>query len=365
MTRSIPWRSLFLMVMALTLFGVSSVFPCTAFSLAGDGTVILGKNLDWSSDRGIIQVNKRNRVKEVGDGYNSHPAKWVSLYGSVTFNHISCGFPLGGMNEAGLVVESLNLFYSAYPKPDERPAMDAMQWIQYQLDNSAVLEDVIDSARKIRIEPVMFRLHYLVCDRSGRRAVIEFLNGKMTVYKDGRLPVPVLANNKYGDSLKNLLMFKGFGGERPVDDDYINRFAGAAEMIRMYDPDSAGGLIEYGFKILDKTKHSDDTKWSIIYDPVSFSIFYRTSRSPALKVLHVSDFDFGSECAPELLDVNNGFSGRINGYFKAFDHVKNKRHIEEVFAELVENGDMDEMPSERLIEQMSAFARNIPAAGAF
>ena len=35
------------------------------------------------------------------------PASWVSKYGSVTFNQYGRELPTGGMNEAGLVVETI------------------------------------------------------------------------------------------------------------------------------------------------------------------------------------------------------------------------------------------------------------------
>lgn len=45
-------------------------------------------------------------------------------------------FPTGGMNEAGLVIELMWLDGSRYPVPDARPAVDNLQWIQYNLVRS-------------------------------------------------------------------------------------------------------------------------------------------------------------------------------------------------------------------------------------
>jgi len=49
------------------------------------------------------------------------------------------------MNEAGLVVLSLGLDDTEFPKPDSRPAIDENGWMQYQLDNSASLVEVLES----------------------------------------------------------------------------------------------------------------------------------------------------------------------------------------------------------------------------
>ena len=69
------------------------------------------------------------------------PASWVSRYGSVTFNQYGREFPNGGMNEAGLVVELMWLDDTTYPATDGRPALDCLEWIQYQLDTAATLSD--------------------------------------------------------------------------------------------------------------------------------------------------------------------------------------------------------------------------------
>ena len=63
-------------------------------------------------------------------------------------------FPLGGMNEKGLVVEIMWLDSSEYPKPDGKPSVNELQWIQYQLDNFATVNDVLSAAAKIRVSKV-------------------------------------------------------------------------------------------------------------------------------------------------------------------------------------------------------------------
>ena len=58
---------------------------------------------------------------------------------------------MGGMNEAGLVVETMMLEETEYPSPDSRPGIEILQWIQYQLDNFSTIEEVIASHSQIRI----------------------------------------------------------------------------------------------------------------------------------------------------------------------------------------------------------------------
>jgi penicillin V acylase-like amidase (Ntn superfamily) len=63
-----------------------------------------------------------------------------------------------------------------YPEPDERSAFMEIQWIQYQLDKHESVKEVIQSDKEIRIAQNISRVHYLVCDRTGDVATIEFID---------------------------------------------------------------------------------------------------------------------------------------------------------------------------------------------
>jgi penicillin V acylase-like amidase (Ntn superfamily) len=78
-----------------------------------------------------------------------------------------------------LVVEILALYEAKFPEPDSRPCIAPVQWIQYQLDNFSTVEKVIASDSQIRIRPEGPQCHFLVCDRMGDSAIIEFIDGKM------------------------------------------------------------------------------------------------------------------------------------------------------------------------------------------
>ena len=59
----------------------------------------------------------------------SSSLNWTSTYGSATFNQYGREFPMGAMNEAGLVVETMMLDETEYPEADSRPAINILQWI--------------------------------------------------------------------------------------------------------------------------------------------------------------------------------------------------------------------------------------------
>jgi choloylglycine hydrolase len=187
-------------LLLLLLISSTIAFGCTTFVLKTNNGLVFGRNLDWVSDNGVIVENKKNVTKTSLVFSPEKPIQWTSKYGSITFNQFGKEFPFGGINEKGLVVEIM-LANAAYPLADERPAVNELQWIQYQLDNSGTIEDVINSDALLRISKIKQELHFLICDSTGSTAVIEFKNNKMVVYKGNDLPIPVLENDVYSKSV--------------------------------------------------------------------------------------------------------------------------------------------------------------------
>ena len=228
-------RLLIGMLFIIVLLAPPQTRACTAF--LQDGALIAGKNLDWMLDQGLLMVNKKGVPKRamVLDP-REKTAQWVSQYGSVTFNQYGREMPMGGMNEAGLVVESLMLFGTRNPTPDERPGLIA--WAQYQLDNCRTVAEVVATDAKIRVSPTMpMPLHFFVCDRQGTAAVIEFLDGKLVCHTGDKLPHKLITNNTCDESLAYLGQHAGFGGSKPIQrtsQDSLDRFVIAADRIKTY-----------------------------------------------------------------------------------------------------------------------------------
>jgi penicillin V acylase-like amidase (Ntn superfamily) len=150
-----------------SIFGISAeTFSCTVFSLDQNSGVFVGRNLDWYRGDGILVVNHRGVKKTamVAKETSQQGAKWISKYGSLTFNQIAPDRPLGGMNEAGLTINGLILHGTQYPRQDSRPAIEQAQWIQYQLDTKSTVREVIESDGDIRIfdSRGLFGIHYMV-----------------------------------------------------------------------------------------------------------------------------------------------------------------------------------------------------------
>jgi choloylglycine hydrolase len=94
---------------------------------------------------------------------------------------------------------------TGYPPPDARPAVGGgTGWVQYQLDTARSVAEVIASDSRVRIPLRGAPLHYLVADKSGRVATIEFREGKMVARVDSALPIPALAKPEGGDVRQRL-----------------------------------------------------------------------------------------------------------------------------------------------------------------
>ena len=240
-------------------------YSCSTFRIDHDNQFYFGRNYDWMVGDALLVVNKRGVKKTayLRSYYEeASPAVWTSKYGSVTFNQYGCGFPSGGINEAGLVVESMALPGTLYPATDSRPGVSSLQWKQYQLDNHSSVDEVIASDSKIRILRSNYSgIHFLVSDKSGKCAVIEFLEGKMVVYTGETMPVMALTNSNYAESL-------GYWkkGAAPEFDKWksFTRFIRAANMLREYGAEASGSPVDYSFNILSQVSHPVKTKWSIV-----------------------------------------------------------------------------------------------------
>ncbi len=106
------------------------------------------------------------------------------------------------MNEQGLVIEQMGLDCTVYPPKDHRRAISACQWIQYQLDNASKIEEVIQSDTLLRIVDAISKFHFIVSDRFGHSAIIEYLDGKMVWYSSKEYSHQSLANSRYTESLE-------------------------------------------------------------------------------------------------------------------------------------------------------------------
>lgn len=333
----------------LLLSVVSPGFACTTFCLQKNGQIVFGRNYDWVTGAGIVHTNQRGLVKSTN---GNSKIEWISQYGSISFNQYGKEFPTGGMNEKGLVVELMWLDGTSYPEPDQRPELGVLRWIQYQLDNSAHVNDVIASDKKIRISKNDTPIHYLVADADGNVASIEFINGKMLVHRDSDLPFAVLTNSTYDQSIasaKESLKKQSLPG-----DNSLQRFVKACSMVNKLNiQDINTPLPDYAFSILDNVSQGSHTKWSIVYDIVNRVVYFKTLDYKTIKTFSFNGFDFACSSTPKMYDMNQPGSGDITQKFTAPNAEVKRRAIDKAVAESFEQVRIGEAEKKMLLEYES------------
>ncbi len=316
-------------------------WSCTTFVIQDEENLVFGRNLDWVSDNGVVVVNKRNLQKTALVFSPEVGTRWTSKYGSVTFNQFGKEFPFGGINEKGLVVEVM-VVPGKYPDVDERTALNELQWVQYQLDNASSIDEVINSDKQIRISGVSQNLHFLVCDKNGNVAVIEFTSRGILVYRGDDLPFPVLENDPYASSLAKRQKGKS------------SRFSTASKLVEQYSSEKNLSVVDYSFSILDKV--ALDGSWSIVYDIKNMKIHFKTTSNRKLRSIDVLSFDFDCKRSSLLYDLRSKDVSLINDKFNPFTFDLNKLKMEDAIRTNRIN-----LPNE-VLQQFYGYATKCPCA---
>ena len=276
---------------------------CTTFCVRAGDRVLFARNYDFEHGDGFVMVNPAGAAKK---GYMDGGPSWRSKYGSVTFNQFGRGFPMGGLNEAGVVVELMWLDDTEYPAADARGPLTVLEWIQYQLDTAGSVADVISSDARVRIQG-RTPLHYLVSDKSGAVATIEFLRGKLTVHKEADLPYTALANDTYAKSRS----FVEQRHDKPASGSgSLERFSRAA--LAIPDVAKAGrASVDRAFAVLADVAQRA-TRWSIVYDQTEGVIYWRTDRQASRRFLRMKDVSFACGSDAAAMDVHAPVSGDVH-----------------------------------------------------
>ncbi len=289
---------------------------CTTFLLDH----VVGKSYDWGMGQGLVLVNKRGVAKQAlpmkqGD----KPARWVSKHASVTFNQYGREMPNGGMNDAGLVVEVMWLDSSEFPKGDDRPSVSELQWIQYQLDNFASVDEMVKAADKLRVSLIYGKVHYLACDKSTACAAFEHVGGKLVVVSGAALTVKALTNNTYADSIA----YAAKQTDIPRGGGSLDRFVRASRKAAQ----PAADAVAAAFSVLDSV-HGSDSQWNIVYDPVRMRIHFRTLANKKIKSIDFSRFETSCSTAVKVLDIDADAEGDVTARFVPYTDDANRKLVE-------------------------------------
>lgn len=318
-------------VLLLAFFAMAhAAAACTTFCLRKGAHIVLGKNYDFYTGVGLVMVNKRDLQKTSYPAPDAAPISWISRYGSLTFNQFGKEFPCGGINEKGLVVESMWLDHTQYPAPDSRKGMFELQWIQYQLDNAASVAEVLASDTLARISRLSAPMHFLIADAGGNTATIEFIDGKAVVHTGADLKHCVLANNPYSESERFLNSISDQDEySKTATNSSLDRFTKAAVMSKQL---TTPPTTEYAFSILDGVAQGDFTRWSIVYDIERMSVHFKTQNNTIPREVSLTDFDFSCESPSLFHNIDEQLASERE--FLVYSSEKNRETIAAAFGAL-------------------------------
>lgn len=313
-------RFIAIIAAVLIVLIAASGFACTTLCFVEKGRALVGYNYDAWASEGLVLVNKRGTSKK---GRVKESASWTAKYGSVTFNQFGRDEPSSGVNEKGLIVSSMWVDGAIYPPADQRPIIGPMRWIQYHLDNHASVAEVVTNAEMLRIA-TSFSVHYLFADASGDAAVIEFLNGKMVVYRGETLPVRALANSAYADSIAAFEAAKRTG-EMPTSHGSLDRFVRG-----VMRASGEGDPIARGFAAMAAVASAGitSTRWSIVYDLGVNVVYFRTDTNEKIRRFAVQSFDFSCRTPTKMFDVTAPGSGDVTSAFVDYSWAANRPVVE-------------------------------------
>ncbi len=294
----------------------------------GENNVITGRTLDWKEDiPSNLYIFPRGIKRQA---YNQPNAiKWKSKYGSVS----NVGFDMGvseGMNEKGLVVNLLYLPGTSYTYPDSvednRQIMSSSLWAQYVLDNFAGTNEAVKGLREMnfRIDaPTMpggaaATVHMAMSDLSGNSAIIEYLDGKLSIHEGEEYQVLTNAPpfeqqldvRKYWQSIGGMNMLPGTNSSQ-------DRFVRASFYIntipRNADHDTAlAGVfgvifncsVPVGISIPNSPEISS-TRWRSVADQSRLTYYYGTTFNPAIMWVKLDEFKLSPGSPIMKLDLIN------------------------------------------------------------
>jgi choloylglycine hydrolase len=301
-----------------------ALHACSTFCIHLGGRKFFGRNYDFEIGDGMVMVNPAGLRKV---GFRENGPKWISRFGSVTFNQFGRDNPMGGMNEAALVIELMWLEDTEYPSEDARMPLGTLEWIQYQLDTAATVDEVLQSHKKVRIDGGA-PLHYLVSDARGHAATIEFLRGKLVAHTEDTLPVPVLTNSTYQESLGYLA---SRNGKAPGGSGSKERFARAAVRLDALRVSGSEKPVEALFDVLASVAQPS-TRWSIVYDQSKRLIHFRTDVHRPLRFVSLDALSFSCADGAKLLDIDTRIEGDVAAKLKPYSTAANLAFITRTYA---------------------------------
>ena len=310
-----------ILLLALAMLSDSSQ-ACSTFQINDQQQHLTAKRFDFYSDLGIIttHVQGQKRTALVHEKFVGQPVSWVSKFGSVTFALAGTEFPIEGMNEKGLVAQSLHNYGTVFPESkDGLPYINNRQLVQFILDTASDLEEALTVVRSVHIDPLFPQdQHFFVCDASGGCAVIEFIAGQLVINSRDQLLKPLITNFPYSDSVAGKPDLKG-------DTRYTRAFALLSKV-----PNQRSKQKAYAFSILDQLKTRHTAWWEAVYDQSKRIVYFRSAESPNEKSIQLSEISFSPSAKPRMIDIHFLAAGDVTRKMSRYDKKIDEGYVKNI-----------------------------------
>lgn len=329
-----------ILVLLAALSSNEKTDACTRVVYEGpEGMIATARTMDWKEDPQTNLYIFPRGLKQKG-AESAATIEWESKYGSV----VAAGYDIGicdGINEKGLVANLLFLPESVYEtENDQRRVLGLSIWTQYVLDNFATVEEAVKELEKdtFRIDApdlpngVKSRLHLAISDATGNSAIIEYLDGHVSIYEGKQYQVLTnspaynlqLAVNDYWKQVGGLNMLPGTN--RSSD-----RFARASFYINAVtqtsDPQIAiptvfsvirNVSVPYGISTPD-SPHISSTRWRSVCDQKDLVYYFEQTVPMAVMHINLKDIDFSKGSGERVLKLTDGktYEGNVTSEFVA------------------------------------------------
>jgi hypothetical protein len=160
---------------------------CTCFSAFGKGdTPLFGRNFDWRYQAALLLfTDPPNAFASVSMvdihycGYDLNPD--LSTLKSREALLDTPFMPFDGLNEKGVAIGIMAVPYVELPNDPQKKTLSDLSFVRLVLDYAENTEHAISLIQQYNISMNEVPLHFLIADKTGKSALVEFVNNKMQV----------------------------------------------------------------------------------------------------------------------------------------------------------------------------------------
>lgn len=320
------FKLLFIAIYVLSLSYPLKSDACTRVVYECGDMVATGRTMDWKENP-MSNIYIFPRGIERKGGLNKNSITWTSKYGSIAV----AGYDIGicdGMNEMGLVANMLFLPESVYEKEnDNRLIMGISIWTQYILDNFATVNEAVKELSKDKFvldAPELpngskSTLHMAISDKTGDNAIIEYLDGNVTIYHNK--DYNVLTNSPaYNLQLAVNNYWSEVGGTNmlPGTNKSSDRFARASFYVKAVEQSEVENVaiptlmsvvrnvsVPYGISTPNKP-HISSTRWRVIADQKNLVYYFENVIPMYMCYINLKDIDLNKDTGERVLRLTDG-----------------------------------------------------------